>query len=91
MVSKKAIYLVDLLLEGDIKLRDGLIDPSKRWNSDNDQFHSLVQTFAGLLEQNILNLKSLKMELVGKCKHPKKMRDKLPGGQWYCMNCNLDL
>jgi len=91
MVSKKAIYLVDLLLEGDIKLRDGLIDPSKTWNSEHDKFYSLVQTLAGLLESNIFNLKVLKNELVGKCKHPKKMRDRLPGGQWYCMNCNLDL
>ncbi len=91
MVTKKAVFLVDLLLKGDIKLRDGMLDPKKIWNSDNDQFHSLVQTYAGLLEQNIRILQALKKELVGKCKHPKRMRDKTANGQWYCMNCNLDL
>lgn len=91
MVTKKAIFLVDLLLEVDIKLRDGMIDPSKMWNSDNDKIHSMVQTFAGLLDQNILILNTLRKELVGNCKHPKKMRDKTSKGQWYCMNCNLDL
>ena len=91
MVTKKAIFLVDLLLEGDIKLRDGMLDPSKLWNSDNDKIHSMVQTFAGFLDQNILILKTLRNELVGKCKHPKRMRDKTSKGQWYCMNCNLDL
>lgn len=53
MVTKKTIFLVDLLLEGDIKIRDGMLDPKKIWNSETDQFHSLVQTYAGLLEQNI--------------------------------------
>ena len=91
MVSKKAIYLIDLLLQGDIKLRNGMIDPLKIWNSDNDSFHSLVQTFVGLLDQNIKIIKAIQKELHVNCKHPKKMRDKLPDGQWYCMNCNNDL
>lgn len=64
MVTKKAIYLVDLLLEGDTKLRDGMLDPSKIWNSEYDKFQSFVQTFAGLLDQNILVLEFLKKELV---------------------------
>ena len=91
MVTKKAVFLVDLLLEGDIKLRDGMADPLQIWNSDNDKIHSMVQTFAELLDQNILILKTLRKELVGNCKHPKRMRDKTSKGQWYCMNCNLDL
>ncbi len=91
MVTKKAIHLIDLLLQGDIKLRDGMLDPAKMWNSDNDAFRSLVQTWAGLLEQNITILKSIQKELHVNCKHPKKMRDKTSDGQEYCMNCNCDL
>ncbi len=91
MVSKKVISLIDLLLQGDIKLRDGMLDPSKKWNSDNDVFHSLVQTFTRLLDQNITILKAIQKELHTNCKHPKKMRDRLPNGQWYCMNCDIDL
>ncbi len=91
MVTKKVIYLIDLLLQGDIKLRNGMLDPSKRWNSDNDAFHGLVQTYAGLLDQNIKILEAIQKELYTNCKHPKKMRDKTSDGQWYCMNCNHDL
>jgi hypothetical protein len=91
MVSKKAIFLINLLLEGDIKLRDGILDPSKIWNSEEDQFHSLVQTYAGLLNQNIKILQVILKEFHVNCKHPKKMRDQLPDGQQYCMNCNLDI
>ena len=91
MVSKKVVSLIDLLLQGDIKLRDGMRDPSKIWNSDNDVFHNLVKTFTHLLEQNIIILQAIQKELHTNCKHPKKMRDRTPDGQWYCMNCNLDL
>ena len=91
MVSKKAIFLIDLLLQEDINLRDGILDPSKTWNSDNDVFHGIVQTFTHLLNQNITILQAIQKELHTNCKHPKKMRDKLPDGQWYCMNCSIDL
>jgi len=33
----------------------------------------------------------VKEQLVPNCKHPKKMRDRSPDDQWYCMACNLDL
>jgi hypothetical protein len=91
MVSKKAISLLDLLLQGDIKLRDGMLDPSKSWNSDHDAFHSLVQTWIGFLDDNIKILEAIQKELHVNCKHPKKMRDKTSDGQEYCMNCNNDL
>ena len=91
MVSKKTVYLLELLLQGDIMLRDGMLDPSKKWNSEHDAFHSLVQTYAGLLDQNIKILEAIQKELHTNCKHPKKMRDKTSNGQMYCMNCNLDL
>ncbi len=42
-------------------------------------------------EDNVQVLKVIKKELVPNCKHPKKMRDESPNGQWYCMNCNFDL
>ena len=67
MVTKKTVFLAGLLLEGDVKLRDGMLDPKKIWNSENDPF-SLIQTCAGLLEQNILILSILRKELVGNCK-----------------------
>ncbi len=80
MVTKKAIYLVDLLLQGDIKLRDECLI-LQRCGILNMINFSLIQTYAGLLEQNILILKALKKELVGKCKHPKRMMDRIAKGQ----------
>jgi len=91
MVSKKAISLLDLLLQGDIKLRDGMRDPSKSWNSEHDAFHSLVQTWIGLLDDNVKILEAIQKELHVNCKHPKKMRDTTSDGQEYCMNCNNDI
>lgn len=91
MVSKKAVHLLDLLLQGDIKLRDVMLDPSKKWNSEHDAFYSLVQTWAGLLNDNIAILKAIQKELHVNCKHPSKMRDRTADGQWYCMNCNMDM
>ena len=37
------------------------------------------------------NLETVRNELVPDCNHPKKMNDRIPDGQLYCMNCNLDL
>lgn len=91
MVTKKAIHLIDLLLQGDIKLRDGMLDPSKSWNFDNDQIHSLVQTHVGLLDQNIKILETLQKELKINCQHPKILQDKDPSGQEYCLSCNQDM
>ncbi len=93
MVSKKkkAIQLLDLLLQGDIKLRDVMLDLSKSWNSEHDSFYSLVQTWAGLLDDNIKILEAIQKELHVNCKHLKKMRDKISDVQEYCINCNLDL
>ncbi len=48
-------------------------------------------TLAKSHEDNVQVLKVIKKELVPNCKHPKKMRDKTADGQWYCMNCNMDL
>jgi len=36
------------------------------------------------------NLGKIRKELIPKCKHPKKMRDKADG-VLYCMACNQDL
>ena len=46
-------------VQGDIMLRDGMLDPSKKWNSENDILYSLVQTCAGLLDQNIRILEAI--------------------------------
>ncbi len=44
------------------------------------------------MDKTILyNLEKIRSELVPNCKHPQKMRDRTPDGQWYCMSCNLDL
>ena len=91
MTLKKANMLLDFLILGENKLQNGLIDPEKSWNKENDSLHSIVKTLVDLSEMNIKIMNSIRKELQVKCKHPKKFRDKDPDGQFYCTNCNQDL
>ena len=91
MTVKKAIKILDWLIETDQKFTEGIIDPSRSWNQNLDCMKDFAKEFVGMKKRDIEIFKKIKKELVSNCKHPKKMRDKTSDGQWYCMNCNSDL
>jgi len=80
-----------------IKILDWWIDQKKHsmeklkmeWDGSDD--YGVTKTFLNADRISISNLETLKNELVPDCKHPKKMNDRTPNGQLYCMNCNFDL
>ena len=80
-----------------IKILDWWIDQKKHsmeklkmeWDGSDD--YEVTKTLLNADRISISNLETLKNELVPDCKHPKKMNDRTPDGQLYCMNCNLDL
>ncbi|WP_148313097.1 hypothetical protein [Nitrosopumilus adriaticus] len=83
--------MIDFLIEYEIKLQKGMTVPTKSWNVSFDCMRELATSLAKSHEDNGQVLNIIKNELVGKCKHPKNVRDKSPNGQWYCINCNVDL
>ncbi len=91
MTVKRALALLDFLIEYETKLQQGMIDPTQSWNVGFDCMKELASSLAKSHGDNVQILNLVKKELVTNCKHPKKMRDKSPNGQWYCMNCNSDL
>jgi hypothetical protein len=92
MVSvKKALKLLDFLIEDETRMYNGMSDPAKSWNTGDDNFKKLAKILSDCHKDNIQVLNIIKKELIPNCKHPKKMRDKTADGQLYCMNCNYDL
>ena len=62
----------------------------EEWDYSDDDY-GVTKTFLNADRITISNLDMIRKELVPNCNHPEKMKDKTPDGQWYCMNCNLDL
>lgn len=91
MTVKKALEMIDFLIEYEEKIQDAMSDPTKSWNIGTDNIKNLAKTLSDSHRDNVRILNGIKKELVPNCKHPKKMRDRTRDGQWYCMNCNLDL
>ena len=91
MTVKKALDMLDFLIEYEKKIQDAMADPTKSWNTGNDNIRYLAKTLSDSHRDNVRILNGIKKELVPNCKHPKKMRDRTADGQWYCMNCNSDL
>lgn len=91
MTVKKALEMLDFLIEYEKKMQDAMGDPTKSWNSNSDSIKKLAGTLSDSHDDNVRILNVIKKELVPNCKHPKKMRDRTADGQWYCMNCNMDL
>jgi hypothetical protein len=87
MTVKKAIKMVDWWINQKKKAIENL---EKEWKFTNDS-HGVGKTILESEKTVIYNLEQIRKELVPKCKHPKKMRDRTANGQWYCMNCNSDL
>jgi len=88
MTSKKAVQIVEMLLERKIRHKQDLEKPENDWGTD--AVGRLVQTKITSLSNEIGWLQALKKEMAPQCKHPKKMQD-MCKGQKYCMNCNMDL
>lgn len=91
MTVKKALEKIDFLIEYEKKMYNAMTDPGKSWNIDTSNIKDLAKTLSDSHRDSVQIFDDIKMELVVKCKHPKKMRDRTPNGQWYCMNCNMDL
>jgi hypothetical protein len=64
---------------------------NNKWNYYNDKDTEIRQALLESEITEISNLEKIRSELVPNYRHPKKMQDRLPDGQVYCMNCNLDL
>jgi hypothetical protein len=91
MTVKKALDMLDFLIEYEKKMQDAMADPTKSWNSNSDSIKKLANTLSDSHRDSVRILNMIKKELIPNCKHPKKMRDKTVDGQWYCMNCNSDI
>jgi len=90
MTVKKAINILSWVLDNKTKTVKEFYEP-ELLRAKYDLSADLYRTLLKVTETDIHNLEALKEQLVPNCRHPKKMRDKTPDGQWYYMNCNLDL
>ena len=88
---KTAIEIIDYLIESHLRNSNGIEKLTKNWADDH--MKGLAKKIADTHEDVAKCLLLIKkyIEEKPKCKHPKKMRDKSPDGQWYCMNCNEDI
>ena len=91
MSVKKALLMIDFLIEYETKMQKGMADPTKSWNVGTENIKDLAKTLSECHGDNIRVLGDIQKELIPNCKHPKKMRDRTADGQWYCMDCNFDL
>jgi len=87
MTVQKAIKILDWWIG---QKTQGMEKLQKEWTFSDDT-HDVGKTLLDVDKIIISNLEKIRAELVPNCKHPKKMRDRTSDGQWYCMNCNLDL
>jgi len=91
MTVKKAIKIIDFTVKRKLEIREGFIDPTKPWNIGESNISGFSTELGRILNEDVKILKFIRSQIVPKCKHLKKMRDKTANGDWYCMNCNLDL
>lgn len=90
MTVKKATKILSWMLDNKTKTVKEFYEP-EILKAKSDLGADLYRTLLQATETDIHNLQAVKEQLVPNCKHPKKMRDRTPDGQWYCMACNLDL
>ena len=91
MTLKKAVEILDFTIKRKLEIREGFIDPTKSWNMGDPNISVFSTELGRILNEDVEILKIIRSQIVPKCKHPKKMRDKTANGDWYCMNCNIDL
>lgn len=91
MTIKKAIKILDWLIEQETNRAEGFVDPKHSWNHGFDCMRDLAKSLSDSIQNEVEVLQILRKELVPKCKHPKRMHDVDNKGNRYCMNCNMDL
>ena len=91
MTSKKAIKILDWLIEQQTNRAEGFVDPKHSWNQGFDCMRDLAKSLSESIQNEIDILQILKKELIPNCKHPKRMQDIDSDRNRYCMNYNLDL
>jgi len=87
MTVKKAIKILDWWIH---QKKDDVEKLKEHWAYSDDDY-GITKTLLNVNKITISNLETIRNEIVPNCNHPKKMKDMAPDGQWYCMNCNLDL
>lgn len=91
MTVKKALKIIDYVIEKKLEKKSGFLSLEQPWNQGEPNLQSLSQTFAFAIDNDIEILRILEKQLKPNCEHPKKLHDKDPGGNLYCIGCNLDL
>ncbi len=91
MTTKKAIKILDWLIEQETIRAEGFVDPKHSWNHGFDCMKDLVKSLSDSIKNEVMILQILKKEIIPKCSHPKKMQDIDSNGNRYCMDCNWDL
>lgn len=89
MTIKKALHLTEWLLQNNTQFRKGLLNPEMPWNQD-DMLKKLSNVIVEMTDRDSKVLREIRKEMMGSCKHPKKMHDTCES-QKYCMACNMDL
>ena len=90
MTTQKTVKVIDYLIQRKLEIREGFIDPQKSWNMGEPNISGISIEIGRFLSDDVEILKLIRSQIVPKCKHSKKMRDKCEGVE-YCMNCNSDL
>ena len=91
MTTKNAIKIIDHVVQRKSQLKADFLNLEMPWNQGEGKITEFSQQLAHVMVRDVEILTQIKNELQPNCKHPKKMRDRTPDGQWYCMDCNLDL
>ena len=98
MTIKKAITILDLLIDTKGEVKSGIMDLLFKWGYDGqDVMNRNAKMIISGIQNDIEWLQGIKNELLPEqhrtkivCRHPKKDHD-VCAGQKYCMNCNADL
>ena len=91
MTNKKAIQILDYLIEKKAERKSDFLDPKHSWNQGNEKIlKDTISIISGFMQDEIYSLQTIRKELVPDCTHPPEMQD-ICEGQKYCMDCNMDL
>jgi len=98
MTVKKAIQILDALIECKHDSKTRMLSPEKLWNREEDSAKKLARTIAENLQNDVEWLQAIKRQLLPEqhrtkivCRHLKKDQDIDGNGQKYCTGCNLNL
>ncbi len=91
MTLKKAMAIIDYTIKRKLEIREGFINPQKPWNRGETNISGISMELGRILNEDVKILEVIRAQIIPKCKHPKKMRDRTANGDRYCMNCNWDL